>query len=300
MRTPDQFLDTFDKTWNDFSAAWKKARAKASEKAVHDLRVNTRRLTATLELTRSLSKHEEILKLQRRFKKVLKAMGPLRDAQVQLKGISKVRQAGPIVAFHRSLRRRARRETGKISKNLKPAAKTRLTESVKVVRSEFVRLHDKLGSERMNVAVERVLRSRRSEYVKTRKQFKPSDEETLHDMRIALKKLRYIVEAAAPILGEHAAQPARKMQELQTLLGDARDLELLRTRLEKWAAKRGKKIAVAPALDSLQEKQQSLLAKIEETSAALEGMLRTESIKPALEKTLAVSEEPKAIPSSTT
>src|SRR5438034_6928825 len=77
MKSPDEFLDTFDQTWNDFSAAWKKARRKASEKAVHDLRVNTRRLTATLELTRSLSKHEEIVKLQRGFKKVLKAMGPL-------------------------------------------------------------------------------------------------------------------------------------------------------------------------------------------------------------------------------
>src|SRR5215510_10168814 len=114
MRPPDDFLNTFDKTWDDFSAAWKKARAKASEKAVHDLRVNTRRLTATLELTRSLSRHEEILKLQRRFKKVLKAMGPLRDAQVQLKGISQVRQAGRILDFQRSLRRRARREIDEI------------------------------------------------------------------------------------------------------------------------------------------------------------------------------------------
>jgi CHAD domain-containing protein len=186
-------------------------------------------LIATLELTRSISKHEDIVKLQRRFKKVLKSIGPLRDAQVQLKGISQVRLAGPIVDFQRSLQRRARRQMEGISKNLKPGMKDDLTDGVSEVRSEFIRLHDKLGPQRLSAAVERVLRSRRSQYAKTRKQFRPQDEETLHQMRIALKKLRYAAEAAVPILGEDTSERTDKMHELQTLLGDTRDLELLRT-----------------------------------------------------------------------
>ena len=293
MKSPDEFLLTFDKTWTAFSAAWKKAHAKASQKSVHDLRVNTRRLIATLELTRSISKHEDIVKLQRRFKKVLKSIGPLRDAQVQLKGISQVRLAGPIVDFQHSLQRRARRQMEGISKNLKPGMKDDLTDGVGEVRSEFIRLHDKLGPQRLSAAVERVLRSRRSQYAKTRKQFRPQDEETLHQMRIALKKLRYAAEAAVPILGEDTSERTDKMHELQTLLGDTRDLELLRTRLEKWAAKRGKKIAVIPALETLQEKQQALLPKIEETAAALDALYRGDQVKPAAEKTLAVTKEPK-------
>jgi CHAD domain-containing protein len=137
MKSPDEFLLTFDKTWTAFSVAWKKAHAKASQKSVHDLRVNTRRLIATLELTRSISKHEDIVKLQRRFKKVLKSIGPLRDAQVQLKGISQVRLAGPIVDFQRSLQRRARRQMDGISKNLKPGMKDDLTDGVDEVRSNL-------------------------------------------------------------------------------------------------------------------------------------------------------------------
>jgi CHAD domain-containing protein len=82
MKRPGELLSLFDRSWEDFSGAWKKARAKASEKSIHDLRVSTCRLIATLELVRSLARREEVDHLQRSFKKVLKRMGPLRDVQV--------------------------------------------------------------------------------------------------------------------------------------------------------------------------------------------------------------------------
>src|SRR5262245_29036068 len=87
MQSSDELLSSFDTSWKAFSASWKDARAKASEKSVHDLRVSTRRLIATLELTQALSKNKEIVELRRRFKKVLKHMGPLRDLQVQLQNV---------------------------------------------------------------------------------------------------------------------------------------------------------------------------------------------------------------------
>ena len=55
------------------------------------------------------------------------------------------------------------------------------------------------------------------------------------------------------------------MQALQQLLGDTRNTELLRAVLEKWAAKRGKKIAIVPALERLQEKREGLMQKIVES-----------------------------------
>src|SRR5438552_17239703 len=100
MKHTNELLSSFDTSWTGFSKSWKKARAKASEKSVHDLRVGTRRLIATLELTRVLSKRAEISKLQRRFKKVLKGMGPLRDVQVQLENVAHMRQkTGLILDF---------------------------------------------------------------------------------------------------------------------------------------------------------------------------------------------------------
>ena len=110
MKRSDELLSSFDTSWKEFSQAWKKAKAKASEKSVHDLRVNTRRLIANLELTRALSQRDDIAKLQRHFKKVLKGIGPLRDLQVQLETVAHLRQDGLVAEFKRVLERRESRE----------------------------------------------------------------------------------------------------------------------------------------------------------------------------------------------
>src|SRR5215475_9878820 len=166
MRHSDELLVSFDKSWKDFSGAWKKARAKRSEKSIHDLRVSVRRLIATLEMSRALSKDRRIPKLQRRFKKVLKRLGPLRDLQVQLLNVSDMTQAGLIRDFRRTLERRERRETRGIRTTLKRERKRRLTAAVKEVRSEFARLHEELGDARIHRSVERVVHACRNQFMK--------------------------------------------------------------------------------------------------------------------------------------
>jgi CHAD domain-containing protein len=215
-------------------------------------------------------------------------VGPLRDLQVQLHIIADMSQEGPIGEFKQSLERRESRQIAVIHKDLKRGTKRRLTFGVKKVRDELLRLRETAGDEKIQSGVERVLKSRRNEFLKARKRFKPADEETLHAMRIALKKFRYAVEAAQPLLSESAKERARDMQAFQGLLGDTRDVELLRTRLERWAAKKGNKIAVVPALESLQERRQGLMQKIVESAPALDNIFPDEQFRPAMEKTLAV------------
>jgi CHAD domain-containing protein len=105
----------------------------------------------------------------------------------------------------------------------------------------------------------------------------------LHQMRIALKKYRYSVEAALPVLGNSAKERPRDMQAFQKLLGDTRDVELLRAELERWAAKRGKKIAAVPVLDRLTQKREDLLKKINDSAASFEHVLESEKLKPVIE-----------------
>jgi CHAD domain-containing protein len=288
MKRPGELLSLFDRSWEDFSGAWKKARAKASEKSIHDLRVSTRRLIATLELVRSLARREEVDHLQRSFKKVLKRMGPLRDVQVQLEGISHISGAGLIDDFKKMLERRESREIDKVRSELKRERKRHLSGNVKDVRKEFSSLYESLGIEKFRTAVERVLTSRRNEFLRAERRFhklQPLNDEALHEMRIALKKLRYVVEAAQPVLGASAKQSAKQMQAFQQLLGDARDVEMLRAGLETWAAKRGKKMAVVPALDGLAEKREQMLKRIMESSVEIEELLKVKAMKPAAEKT---------------
>src|SRR5215472_15669253 len=131
----DDLLSSFDRTWEEFSEAWKKARSKTSEKSIHDLRVKTRRFIAVLELVDSLSSRDGVAGLQHRFKKVLKRMGPLRDLQVQLENVSHIPQAAAIADFKNRLERRARREIKRIPEELKKATRHRLAKNVKHVLS---------------------------------------------------------------------------------------------------------------------------------------------------------------------
>jgi CHAD domain-containing protein len=289
MKRTDEFLSTFDKRAANFSKAWKRARANASEKSIHQLRVSARRLLGTLELTHALSRRVEIAKLQRRFQEILKTMGPLRDLQVQLEKISEMRRVKPIADFRRFLERRERREISAIRKKLKRGARRRFSEEIEDIRLHLVRQREKSGPEKLQQGVARVLRSRRNEFLKAKKRFKPADDDTLHEMRIALKKLRYAVEAARPVLGESATQLASDMRAVQQLLGDARDVQLLHARLEKWAGKRGKKVAIVPALESLREKRELLMQKVVESAQSLDNLFTEDHLRPAVEKTLAVA-----------
>jgi CHAD domain-containing protein len=286
----DGLLSSLNQSWKNFSGAWKSARTKSSEKAVHDLRVSTRRLIAILELAKAVSGDTEIPKLQRRFKRVLKRMGPLRDTQVLLVNLSRVQKSGLVNKFKKTLEQRERHEIDGIRDELKRGRKQKLSKAVEDVRVEFCSVESELGNEKIHRSVDRVLALRRNELLKAERRFhqsQPVSEDLLHEMRIALKKFRYVIEAAQPMLDDSAKQRAKEMHSFQQLIGESRDVELLRTALEKWASKRGRIIAIVPALDHLQQIRDSLLKKVVNSLTELEQTL-TGTPKPIVEKTHAI------------
>jgi hypothetical protein len=56
---------------------------------------------------------------------------------------------------------------------------------------------------------------------------RPEDQKALHDMRIAAKRLRYLLELMEPCLGKPAARGARRARKLQSLLGEIHDCDEL-------------------------------------------------------------------------
>lgn len=54
----------------------------------------------------------------------------------------------------------------------------------------------------------------------------------LHDMRIAAKRLRYILEVAHPCFGPYAGAAVKRIKELQDLLGDIHDCDVGAERLQ--------------------------------------------------------------------
>jgi CHAD domain len=60
----------------------------------------------------------------------------------------------------------------------------------------------------------------------------PEEVQALHDMRIAAKRLRYILEVGAePCFGRYAQKAGRRAKELQDLLGEIHDCDVSRPRV---------------------------------------------------------------------
>jgi len=59
----------------------------------------------------------------------------------------------------------------------------------------------------------------------------PAAVEALHDMRIAAKRLRYVLEITEPALGPSARQGAKTAKRLQDLLGEIHDCDVMLPRV---------------------------------------------------------------------
>jgi CHAD domain-containing protein len=61
----------------------------------------------------------------------------------------------------------------------------------------------------------------------------PNASEAQHDMRIAAKRLRYVLEIFAPCLSEEANAARHAAKRLQSVLGDLHDCDLMLTKVEQ-------------------------------------------------------------------
>lgn len=59
----------------------------------------------------------------------------------------------------------------------------------------------------------------------------PDASETQHNLRIAAKRLRYVLEIFAPCLGEEAKAARDAAKHLQSVLGDLHDCDLMLTKV---------------------------------------------------------------------
>ncbi|MFL5820168.1 MAG: CHAD domain-containing protein [Solirubrobacteraceae bacterium] len=77
-------------------------------------------------------------------------------------------------------------------------------------------------------AAERIIRVRLAELCSfVPRALDPAEVDPLHDLRIAAKRLRYVLEVTAPCFGPYAATAARRVRELQDLAGEVHDCDVL-------------------------------------------------------------------------
>lgn len=76
--------------------------------------------------------------------------------------------------------------------------------------------------------VERIVRVRLDELVAfTPRALDPAEVQALHDMRIAAKRLRYVLEIFGDLFGPYAVKAGKRAKELQDLIGEIHDCDVM-------------------------------------------------------------------------
>lgn len=207
---------------------------KFSEKAVHDLRIDTRRILALLDLLEALRFGESLAKLRKTFKKRLDAFDDLRDTHVQRVLLKPLWEKFPEAkGFKKHLRKCEKRLECEMSHQIKTAKyggpNRRLKEIEKCLRqcaTNPLTGGSSLQSQMLlGAAFRRVLVLRR--------QIRRSVPKTIHRMRVAFKRFRYTAELLQPFLPDFTPQRLERLKDFQGTAGNIQDVAVLLERIDK-------------------------------------------------------------------
>ncbi|OAI43450.1 hypothetical protein AYO41_00125 [Verrucomicrobia bacterium SCGC AG-212-E04] len=228
-----------DPVWARYRRLLTASQKELTEKSLHELRVQTRRLLAGLEAFVPVAGGPAKCAAARKsLQKRLAALGPLRDAQVHLRDFGDALQAHPEISLlHLSLRRRERR--------LAKAARAKLDRSgTKKLGRRLAKFSDQLAAGLAGAGAAAVLRRAFAQRLRDamvgldrvrRENFR--NRRAAHDVRVSLKQLRYGAECLAARARGVTPAELKLVRKCVSALGRVHDIDVQLARLDKLVAK---------------------------------------------------------------
>lgn len=202
---------------------------KFSEKAVHELRIETRRILALLDLLEALRLVSPLKKLRKTFKKRLDAFDDLRDTHVQKVLLKPLWAKFPEA---RMLKQRLgtseKRLVSELSREIKVTKSRRLNRDLKTIEKSLRCIP---ATTRSRGLVQMVLDGAFRRVVILRRQIKRAEPATIHRMRVVFKRFRYTAEFLQPFLSYFTPERLARMKSFQGAAGDIQDTTVLLNRL---------------------------------------------------------------------
>jgi CHAD domain-containing protein len=211
--------------------------------AIHDLRVASRRLQQILDLLYPVPPPPEIRKLRRKIQRCRRTLGEVRNCDVQLQRVERTlgskrtarRESWEAVRHYLRQRRsenfeKAVRKLGKVNLAVfYVQLKEHLAPSHLVIDSaRRGEPPSELGPqefyERLAEALERVWHRMETQIAQSHRD---SSAAVIHGVRIAAKRVRYLIEVIREFNVPGAAETLARLRTLQQLLGDWHDLEVM-------------------------------------------------------------------------
>jgi CHAD domain-containing protein len=204
------------------------AATRGSVEALHHARVATRRIREALPVVSTGSRARRV---ERKMRKITRALGPVRDLDVALGILDNIERAGEV---SRSAVNRLRQAVARERHLLHGDMKRRL-EGCDLEKLRKRLLGAAHHADRKNTSDPKRLARAAQRAAQRAVRLRAAVEsaaaiylpERLHDVRIAVKKLRYALELVRELSGSRATARLKTLKNSQDLLGRIRDLEVL-------------------------------------------------------------------------
>ena len=202
---------------------------------VHSMRVASRRLRSALRDFTPYLRKRGVNSVQKRLKSLAGVLGEVRDHDVAIIALEEIEKRAPadvsptlkqFIDTRKDRREQAREELKLV------LDKTQLDQ----LQSDFVAAVDAATSTKASQPAPQItyLKMSRAVILDRLKEleklstdlFKPFEVETLHEMRIAAKRLRYAVELFQRCWGRSISTYAKRAARVQTALGDLHDCDV--------------------------------------------------------------------------
>ena len=284
--------DSLDTGWKRYRKRLKRCQASFSEDAVHQSRVQTRRLLSTVELLGAFIPESKIKKVRTALKTHLDTFDKLRDTQVQLVYMAHMTESFPVARDFRDwLQKRETRFTRETRKAISRIKTKRTGRRISAFGKEIRRRRKQMSRAAAFSCLRLAMNRAFARVAQLCRRVRAQDTETIHRTRVAFKRFRYMVEALSPLLPAVTDEHRRAMHGYQSMMGDIQDVEVLIATLEKFV--RHEKIHTKHAcalLEELRHRRKWLIRVYVNAADKLRQFWPIQKLAPAAQK---VKLEPK-------
>ena len=227
--------------WRVFYGQVRRCQRRCTAGSIHDLRVATRRLIATMDIVLAVLPDARLRKARRLLKKFLKAFNELRDVHVQLLASRKLVARFPVIKAYRTMLLLRRQRLVKAAS--KQIGAVNMAALEQLAAAAEAGLHALFAEPVMQpvgrTAVYGTMAVCFTRALDLRRCVSPSDTRTIHRVRVAFKKFRYTVEVLQPLLSGVDSPFLKSMNEYQLKMGDIQDIEVLTASVNAFTLRRG-------------------------------------------------------------
>ena len=231
---------------------------------LHQLRVGTRRLRSAMRAFRPLLKRKRAAAAEQPFKDMMQTFGAARDWDVFSQTLAEARAGVPLLALARRRRGAARRA----ARELVGSARFQLAQLalLRWLHADPWR-SDAARAEPLTRFARRSLDRLHARLLKRARKIDWRDAARRHEVRIALKRLRYACDFFAPCFPHQAVWPLLgALSALQDTLGELNDLAVARLLLDALVPKDAApplRQAAAPVRGGVAARERDLIASLE-------------------------------------